>query len=116
MAARPKPPSFADAELRWRCEAGHAFLATGQAGGRLCLYCDKQAYPVAEFFCEVHGPYQVTVQFADMPDGTALIAKLRLTGRDWVDLETGLRCPRCDRPLEHQPKDPLQNVESLRGP
>jgi hypothetical protein len=105
--ARPRVPTLADAELTWRCEVGHTFLANGQPGGRVCLYCERMAYPVTEFRCPVHGPFQVTVRFADTADGSPRIAYLRLTGRDWVSVETGLHCPRCDRPLEHRPKDPL---------
>lgn len=110
-AARPHTRTLEETELLWRCENGHTFSAAGQTGARLCLFCEKLAYPVTRFSCPVHGPFQVTVQFGDGADEASPIVKLRLTGRDWVNTEVGLRCPRCDRLLEYRPTDPLRGAE-----
>lgn len=111
QAARPRSRTFGESELLWRCENGHVFHASGQLGGRLCLTCDALAYPQTQYWCPVHGPFQVTVQFGEDADGVPTIVRLRLTGRDWVDFEEGLRCPRCDRALDYRPTDPLRRAE-----
>ena len=114
--ARPMERSLTDTELDWRCENGHIFVAVGQSGERLCLYCDQPAFPVSEYSCPVHGPFQATVHFAENSDDTMRIDQLRLTGREWVSAEVGLHCPRCGRRLEHQVRDPLIDVDSLNMP
>lgn len=99
--------TLTDVELKWKCEAGHTFRAAGQVGPRLCWTCDRDAYPVTQRVCPVHGSFQVVVQFADGEDGVPRMSKLRFFGQDWVTVEDGLVCPRCSRRLAYQPPDPL---------
>lgn len=108
--------SLANAELTWRCEAGHLFRAKGHAFGadgltdaRTCWRCGKPAYPSARYACPVHGAYDVTLRFAKGEDGFEVVSRIRLTGREWVFADEGVYCPRCNRRLEYS-RDPLAGL------
>lgn len=112
-AVRPHKRSLADAVLTLRCEKGHQFRAKGHTFGvdgftdaKTCWRCGEPAYPFAQYVCPVHGAYEVTVRFAEGEDGVEIVSQIRLTGREWVSSEEGVRCPRCNRRLEYS-KDPL---------
>ncbi len=106
----PPPPlqrTLVDVELEWKCPVGHSFRAAGQVGGRACWTCDRTAFPVTDYTCRVHGPFEVQVRFAVGDDGVPRMASLRWPGEEWVSAEDGLPCPRCSRRLVYLKADPL---------
>ena len=119
---RPEPMLIApqrsmdSTELMWKCDAGHVFYAAGHAFGadgltaaKTCVICGERAFPFGRYMCSVHGPVEVMVRFSLPPDGTVEVAQVRLPSRDWAPRDEGLRCPRCDRPLEYI-SDPLEGA------
>ena len=102
-----------DIQMQWICEAGHEFSAPGQTQPRVCPVCGAPAEIVDTYACEVHGEFKVRVRLGLLPgaDKPRVIA-LRAKEGDWVPVERGLKCPRCDRTLKRPPRDPLRHHRS----
>ena len=66
------------AEISWRCERDHLFMAAGQDGSRICWICGAIAYPVGNYICEVHGAYEVAVQFVTDDAGITTVKQVRV--------------------------------------
>ena len=111
----PPQRTLGDVQLRWKCESGHAFFERGQSDPRACPTCGRPAYPVDTYECAKHGAFEVSVRFANDPDGRAEVSELRLEAAagvkgEWVFASDGLRCPKCGLPLHRQPADPLRGL------
>ena len=112
---RSEPPvqghqrTLSEFEVRWICEAGHEFTAPTQTQPRVCPECGAAAEILDIYACEVHGEFKVRVRLGLPPgaDKPRVIA-LRAKEGDWVPVEQGLKCPRCDRTLKRPPRDPLR--------
>ena len=116
---RSEPPvqahqrTLSEYEVQWICEAGHEFTAAARTQPRVCPECGAPAEIVDIYACEVHGEFKVRVRLgltpgADRPHVIALRAK----EGDWVPVDQGLKCPRCDRILKRPPRDPLRQHRS----
>lgn len=90
---------LADVELDWKCEAGHAFKAPGRAGAKSCPTCQKPAFAVVRYGCELHGAVEVFARFGGNPSEPEKLSHLKLAGRDWTPADRPLICPRCTREL-----------------
>jgi len=88
-----------DVLLTYKCERGHTFNAMGQAEPLKCPFCGTPAHAITQYVCPLHGDVEVSVEFTLDADGEPIVSKLRLPGGRWVDVEAGLRCPRCGQPL-----------------
>lgn len=98
------------AEISWRCERDHLFMAAGQDGSRICWICGAIAYPVGNYICEVHGAYEVAVQFVTDDAGITTVKQVRVPKGTWLSPQEGLRCPRCARPLTYPNPDPMNSL------
>jgi hypothetical protein len=94
--------SLSEVEFVYRCEKKHTFTAMGQVEPRECPLCGQPAHPVVKYECPIHGEFDVAIRFGD----AGKVTHLRLPGRDWVTVEKGLRCPRCNAILERMPGFP----------
>ncbi len=111
-----------DVGFDWKCEAGHSFYESGQAGARACIKCGRPAYPVDEYKCSIHGRYPVSVRFVIDSDGKPRVSELRqCKGVDasrwgqWVFATDGVLCPRCGRKLVRPRRDPLARSVGRSG-
>ncbi len=93
--------------LQWKCDAGHTFEAPGHVDPVFCKTCNNNAYPVTGYACPRHGRFQVQVKFERADDGSLRTAAVRLMGRDWASEAEGVRCPRCERRLKYEQRDPF---------
>lgn len=100
------------------CPRRHAFTLPLTIEPPRCPTCGQLAYPRAEYRCEMHGTFEVSVRHAVGPDGKIRASELKLPGKDWVPIEEPLKCPRCKRELIRRHRDPLETApdrESGRG-
>jgi uncharacterized protein (UPF0212 family) len=103
-----------DVVLNYKCERSHTFVAMGQAEPLKCPQCGTPAYAVATYVCPVHGDTEVAVDFELNAYGEPVMARLRLSGGKWVDVDVGLRCPRCGQPLHREYTNPLASLGDER--
>ena len=101
--------SLGETELDWRCANGHAFRAVGQVDPRQCSQCKQNAWPVAQFACPTHGPFEVALKYQNDEHGKAHVVGWRITGQDWMDSLSKLVCPtsKCGKQLQRPRVDPL---------
>lgn len=99
-----------DLVLPYRCERGHLFNALGEVEPLSCPQCGATAYAITEYICPVHGQSDVAVQFELDAYGEAFVTKMRVEGGDWVDVDAGLRCPRCGQALYREQGNPLAHL------
>lgn len=104
----PPPRELGGVELRWKCDRGHEFVASGQVRPRECWTCGQPTYPVFEYYCGTHGAFEVAVLFSNNASDRPVPSQWRLAGRRWVEAKEKLLCPRCRGPLVHR-KDPLSD-------
>ena len=97
---------LADVVLDWKCEGGHTFKARGQVAPRKCPTCGRAAYAVGTYHCPIHGPFELSIRYAEDSAGVARPSEYRI-GRKWAPAADGAHCPRCGRNLERRPKDPF---------
>lgn len=101
-----------DVMLPYRCERGHRFNAPGQAGPLRCPQCGTQAHAVTDYVCPIHGETEVAVEFALDAHGEAVVTKLSVEAGEWVNADTGIRCPRCGQALFRPQVNPLGDLGS----
>ena len=99
---------LSDVFLDWKCEVGHSFRRRGQTEPRICPKCSRPSYPVGEYQCPVHGEFEVAVRHSVGADGVARVSGFRIAGGKWGNIEDGLSCPKCKRPLTRKRKDPFE--------
>ena len=104
-----------DVVLLWKCEQGHSTEARGRVGTRTCHSCGKPMYPITTYTCELHGPFEIAVQFTEDASGELQISKRRTPRGRWVDDEKDLICPRCGRPLVRKTADDLGELGTDKG-
>jgi len=103
----PLARSIEDVQLEWRCEDGHIFTAPGAATPIPCPTCGKDAYPIAQFQCPVHGQFDVFFRFEKGPDGRLVPTEVKAVGGKWEPFTEHPRCPKCHRPMIRESVDPL---------
>ncbi len=108
---KPHQRQLADFSIAWSCPNGHSFTGKGQLEARLCPTCGSPGVPVDVYHCAEHGDVKAEIQFdtssAD-PQRPQPI-RFRLPKGTWTDLSSGVRCPRCDKPMQRQAYDPLSH-------
>lgn len=106
---QPYQRSLAETELDWRCDGGHSFRAPGGTGSRGCAICKAPAYPLAVYACDVHGSFDVQVEFHRDADGAERIKHRRLLPVHglWIPADENLTCPKCSRELSWVRPNPL---------
>jgi len=99
--------SIKDVDLNWRCDAGHSFIAKGEAGDRQCGSCSQPAYAVTLFQCPQHGATEVAARFAAGADGVPRVSQYRVHEGIWSPATESVRCPQCGAPMFRKQADPL---------
>jgi ribosomal protein L37E len=103
-----------DAEVDWRCEAGHLFTSHGQPEPRPCWKCGKTAYIVTTHRCTLHGAFEVAYRFHGAADGAIEPQWVRVGSGEWTPWKDGVRCSKCGRVCAREIKDALAGVAKPR--
>ncbi|MCC7291268.1 MAG: hypothetical protein IT449_04295 [Phycisphaerales bacterium] len=107
----PRQRQLADFSFAWSCPNGHSFTGKGQLESRPCPTCGLPAVPVDVYRCTEHGDVKVEIHFdsaSEDPQRPKAI-QFRLPKGAWTDLSAGVRCPRCDKPMQRLADDPLSH-------